>query len=193
MVNEISAAGIIVLAQSRVGLPTFDVSRNGASRGDVLIRRLMVAGKTSVARRAPAEGKPVLVRRKTYPRSQPFEPSQIAPVRLPNMITLPPGFTSCELFRHVRAVRRKNATASRERQGDAIRYFALIIKAKLAHTVARHQWARRFWSTAGVIATTRASEVSQYLHPMVELITISADVEKSQRGSLRVAWWRTAC
>ena len=99
-------------------------------------------------------------------------------VRLSNMITLPPVLRRANISTRA-AVRRKNATASRERQGDAIRYFALIIKAKLAHTVARPQWARRLWSTAGVIATTRASEVSHYLHPIVELITISADVEKS--------------
>jgi hypothetical protein len=41
-------------------------------------------------------------------------------------------------YLNARGRRRKNATASREHQGDDIRYSALIIKDKLARTVVRH-------------------------------------------------------
>jgi hypothetical protein len=48
------------------------------------------------------------------------------------------------------------------------------------------QW--RDTNVRGALVDSRG-EVSQYLHPIVELITIPADVEKSQRGSLMVGWW----
>jgi hypothetical protein len=53
-----------------------------------------------------------------------------------------------------------------------IRYSALIIKDELARAVARHQCTRRLGRQPRVSRRPLASEVSPYLHPNVELITI---------------------
>ena len=109
--------------------------------------------------------------RKTDLRSQVLEPGQSAPVRLSNMIALPAGLR-VRKYLDTRGRPRKNATASRERQDDDIRYSALIIKDKLARAVARHQCTRRLGRQPRLSRRPLASEVSQYLHPNVELITI---------------------
>lgn len=94
------------------------------------------------------------------------------------MIALPAGLR-VRKYLDTRGRSRKNATASRERQGDDIRYSALIIKDKSARAVARHQCTRRLGRQPRLSRRPLASEVSQYLRPIVGLITIPADVEKS--------------
>ena len=65
------------------------------------------------------------------------------------------------------------------RQGNDIRHSALIIKDKLARIAVRSQCARRLGRQPRLSRRPLASEVSQYLRPIVGLITIPADVEKS--------------
>jgi hypothetical protein len=118
---------------------------------------------------------------KTDPRSQVLEPGQSAPVRLSNMIALPAG--SCGAAKSRAAASwKKMRPASRERQGDNIRHPALIIKDKLARTEVRNQCAPRLGRRPRLSRPPRASEVSQYLHPMVELITILPTWKNHKEG-----------
>src|SRR6476646_7538599 len=118
---------------------------------------------------------------------QVLEPGQSAPVRLSNMIARPacvvrqnldtrgrrPG--KCDRIARVRV-----ATFALQRPSSKISWLAQWL---------RHQCARRLGRQPQLSRPPRASEVSRYLHTILEMITIPADVEKSQRGSLMVGSW----
>ena len=100
-----------------------------------------------------ARGKPVHARGKPDPRSQVLEPGQSAPVRLSNMIALPAGLR-VRKYLDTRGRSRKNATASRERQGDDHSLFSAHHQRQVGSRSGATPMYATPWSTAAVIATT---------------------------------------